>query len=343
MLALIYYGNRNIALKDIKKPKVKENEILLKVSNAGLCQTQINEFIEGPLILNTEINPLTNKALPLIVGHEFGGIVEEVGKSVDSSLLGTQVAVLPALSCGECQWCKQGDEQLCDTQAYYGLTGENGGFAEYAIIHKDNIFPLENKSLLTFLEPILVAIHFARKIEKKLDNAKVLILGAGAIGISSAVVLKELFNAHVDINEILPERTKRAREAGLNMLDKSELTQSAYDIIIDCAGTNFDSSVEPAFAEAFKYLNKKGTLVMIGTYFHAVPIMPISILAQEQIIIGSYAYNKSDSQWLEQRIDNIKFDFSKIIDEIALENIIEEGYYRGEVDKDSFSRIVITC
>jgi len=341
MLSLIYYKNRDIRLENIPKPMPKEHELLIKVSDSGLCQTQINEFIEGPLILNVNDNSLTSKSLPLIVGHEFGGIIDEVGKNVSNNLIGKQVAVLPLLSCGVCEWCEKDENQLCDSYAYYGLTGEHGGFCEYSVVNENNIFILEEKSMITFLEPMLVAVHLARKVKDV--NKDVLILGAGGLGIACAVILKELFNANVCISEILPQRTKRAKDAGFNMIDKNDIKDNSYDVVIDCAGTNSDSSIPSAFTESFKYLNKNATLVMVGVYFHEISISVVPIIVQEQIIMGTYGYNMNDVKWLKEKINNIKFDFSKMIDEIKLENIIEDGYYRGEVDKDSFSRLVVKC
>jgi hypothetical protein len=135
----------------------------------------------------------------------------------------------------------------------------------------------------------------------------------------------------------------RATEAGLEVRDKSELIKGSYDIVIDCAGTDSDSTVDTALVESFEYLSKNATILLLGAYFHTVPILPLSIVVHEYSIIGSFGYNSVDVAWLKTRIEEIDFDFSKVIDEISLKDIIEEGYYRGEVAKDSFTRIVVKC
>lgn len=329
MKALVYYGQRDIKLEDVAKPEPKCGEVLIKITGAGLCQTQVNEFIEGPFI---------NKKNHFIAGHEFGGIVEDVGDKNDSNLIGKRVAVMPLINCGYCGQCKNGSESTCDNAAYYGLNGENGGFAEYACVNKENIFTVEDESIMTFIEPLLVAIHAVSKIRDDIKNKKICVLGAGTIGICVASVLKYYYKAEPVINDILLSRLERVKNAGFDTVGKSELGK--YDIVIDCAGSN-PVSKSSAFVEGFEYLNKEGILLNIGTYFHPVSFIPSSILVNENSIITSYIYNSKDIVVLPKVINSIKIDFSSLITNIKLRNIIEDGYFRSEVDKDGFTRLVV--
>ena len=341
MKALFYYDQRDVRLEQIEIPEPNENQVLLKVLDVGLCQTQINEFIEGPFIINKDKHKITGKAIPLIVGHEFGGIIEKIGKNIkDDSLIGKQVAVLPMLSCGVCEYCKRGLENVCVDLAYYGLLGENGGLAEYVCINKDNILPVMNRDILTFIEPILVAINVSQKLGQSLESKKILILGAGAIGLSIAAVFRDCFNADITVNDILPNRLQRAKTAGFDIKNKDELKKQ-YDIVIDAAGSN-PMSKSSAFVEGFEYLHRGGTFISIGTYFHPVSIVPILLTANEYQIVSSFSYNLENVKKLPEILESLKTDFSIFIDRIDLDNIIEEGYYRSEVDKDSFTRLVIT-
>lgn len=340
MQALMYYDQRNIKLNDINIPVPEKDEVLIKVTDAGLCQTQVNEFIEGPYIINKTPHRVTGKAIPIIVGHEFGGIVEKVGNIKNSNLIGKQVAVLPLLKCGKCNYCKDNMESVCDDIAYYGLRGQDGGFAEYACVKKDNIFFTYNKNIITFIEPLLVAIHAANKIKDFIPNRKMCILGAGAIGISTAAVFRDYFGGNVVINDILPNRIKRVKMAGFQVKEKKELAPE-YDVVIDCAGSN-PTSKTSAITEGFSYLKKNGILLNLATYFHPISIVPSFMLLNEYKLITSYLYDLIDVGMLEKIINSLRVDFSKFITRIKLENIIEEGYYRSEVDKDSFTRLVVT-
>lgn len=316
MQALIYYDQRNIQIRDVKIPVPKKDELLMRVTDAGLCQTQVNEFIEGPYIINKT---------PLIVGHEFGGIIEKVGDRNNYELIGRQVAVLPLLK--------------HDNAACYGLNEENGGFAEYACIKKENVFFTEDKNLLTFIEPILVAVHAGNKIKSFIKDAKICVLGAGCIGICIASVFRDYFGGNVVVNDILPNRLKRAEKAGFIIREKAELSPE-YDIVVDCAGSN-PTSKASAFAEGFNYLKKGGILLDLGIYFHNISIVPSALLVKECMIITSYLYDSDDVRMLQEVINSLKVDFSSFIMNIKLQNIIEDGYFRSEVDKDSFTRLVV--
>lgn len=343
MKALLYYDQRNIQLTDVDIPSPKIDEILIKVTDAGLCQTQINEFIEGPFLINKTPNKLTGKAIPLIVGHEFGGVIEKVGDlNNNSHLIGKQAAVLPLLSCHNCTYCKNSQENLCNDIAYYGILGENGGFAEYACVKKDNIFIVDNKDLLTFVEPILVAISAGNKVNAftNIKDKKICVLGAGAIGLCVAAVFRDYFGGNVVINDLLPNRLEKAKKAGFEIIHKDS-HKSDYNIVIDCAGSDHTSK-SSAFNESFTYLENGGILVTLGTYFHPVPVLPSALINKEYNIITSFLYNLRDTEILSEVIRSLKIDFSYFIEKIKLENIIEDGYYRTEVDKDSFTRLVVT-
>jgi len=341
MLALRFYDQRDIRLEDISKPKPKKDEVLIKVTDAGISQTQINEFVEGPFIINKNPHPFTKKSTPLIPCQEYGGIVEEVGENVDKNLIGKQVAVLPLIYCKECDYCKQNRENLCDNMAYHGLLGADGGFCEYSVVNKNNIIEIEKRELLTFIEPILVGIHAAHQASRffELKDKNILILGAGAVGISVASVFKDYFKANIEINDILETRLKRARKAGFKTVKKEEITNS-YDLVIDAAG--MDTLIEtPAIIEGPNYLKKGSALLNIGTYFHPVKFIPSNLLLKEQCVIESITYNTKDIEILQDVLNTIKTDFKIFIDYVDLKNIIEDGYYRAEVDKESFTRIVV--
>ena len=342
MKALLYYGNQDIRLEEMPQPEPLQNELLIKVTDAGLCQTQVNEFVEGPFIINTAINPMTGKAIPLIAGHEFGGVVNSVGSEGDQSLVGSRVAVLPMLTCKTCEWCLSGRENYCNSMAYYGLTGADGGFAEYAVVCTNNVFPVSNPAIITFVEPLLVALHAVAKIKRNLRECKTLVLGAGAVGIAMASVLTFVHKSAVSITDILSKRRQRAKEVGFHVIEKNAFSKH-FDLVIDCAGSDPYSAEHPAILDGFQYLLKGGTLLGIGTYFHSLAFLPAKMLINEYKFINSFLYNNADVVRLKETITSLKTDFSLFIDEVPLERIIEDGYYRAEVDKDSFTRLVVKC
>lgn len=338
MKALVYHGRRDIRLEDIPVPVPGKGEVLVKVTDAGLCQTQVNEFVEGPNIINVEPHPLTHRKIPMVVGHEYGGVVEKVGEGVDASLIGQQVAILPKLTCGKCEYCRSGRENLCESLAYIGLVGYDGGFAEYSLVPAANIFPVENRDLLTFIEPFLVAIHSSAKINTESDEP-VLVLGAGTIGISVASFLQLMQKRPVVMADILPQRVQRARSIGFDAHLLEEIHQK-FSVVFDCAGSD-PLSRETAFLQSYDFMKKGAQLIGVGVYFHTVDFLPVKYLASEMNISFSYLYRNSELETLKAFLKVFNFDYKPILQYIPLEDIIEKGYFRAEVNKDSFTRLVI--
>ncbi len=339
MRALFFHNQRDLRHNDIAIPPLKDNQVRLKITAAGLSQTQVNEFIEGPYIINTQAHSLTGIGAPIIPCQEFGGKIDKLSSNLDASWLGKQVAVLPLLSCGHCPACSSGNNNLCSQVAYMGLLGAHGGFAEYAVVDKDNLYPCEREDLLTFIEPILVSIHAAQRYGKEIAGKKVLVIGAGAVGCAMACVWSYHFHAKVSIQDQLPQRLSRAKLLGLNTCD--EVDADTFDIIIDCAGKNLDSD-DSAIIKALHLAKPGGTAINVGTYFHPVSFVPAAVLAREVNLITTFLYNPQDLAKLPQVIrslDAVKFE--PLIEPIFLSNLIEEGYYRAEIDKDSFTRLVM--
>lgn len=342
MKALKYYNNRDLKFEQIDTPEPNKDEIRINVTDVGLCQTQINEFVEGPLLLNKEPHPLTSQALPFIPGHEYGGIVDKVGDESLSHLVGKQVAVLPLLSCGECEYCKSGKVNLCDKLAYYGLLGAHGGLADYSVVKKENIIPIEKKELLTYIEPILLGIHIDQMLKEYKQGEKILILGAGAIGIAVASVLKDYGKKEVYLTDFMENRLLRASNGGFNTLQKESLEPKKYEYVIDCAGSDTYSKTS-AIIEAFEYVKKAGTIIGAGTYFHPISIETLPALISEQKLLWAFTYNNLDVKCLPTVVDTLKTNFTIFNEYIELDNIIDDGYLRAEVDKDSFTRLIVRC
>jgi len=328
VLSLRYYNQRDIRLEMVDMPVPGSDEVLLRVTDAGISQTQINEFIEGPFIIDKT---------PLIPCQEFGGVVENCD-IFDSKKF---YAVLPLISCGECNYCKNGLENLCEKLSYYGLIGRDGGFAQYCAVKKANLFEVDKRELLTFIEPILVGIHSANQYRKigEIENKNVLVLGAGAVGVSVAAVWRDYFKADVKITDNFNSRLLKAKEFGLDIIQKDDI-KCGYDIVIDAAGMD-TSSMKSALKEGFGYLKKGGVLINIGTYFHPLPIIPSKILLKEQFMITSILYNRKDIAILSDVLNDLMVDFDKLINIISLKDIIENGYYAIEIDKSNFTRIVV--
>lgn len=341
MKSLMFYARRDIRIEEVPKPRPTDDEVLIRVTDAGLSQTQINEFIEGPFIINAEPHPITGVGIPMIPSQEYGGEVVEAGSKVSPHWLGKRVAVLPLLYCGECDYCNAGHIHLCRDKAYYGLVGAHGGFCEYSAVKVANIIEVEDQSLLTFVEPLLVAIHAYYRYGKPLEGKRILILGGGAIGLSCAAIWRQMGAEHLFIHDPLPNRLKMAEQCGLQAIHSSEALANGFDVVIDAAGKD-PLNREQAFEQAPRYLKPGGAVVSIGTYFFPMSVVPIELLADEKSHIPAFMYDLDDVALLRELLPVLDFPFAELITHISFDDLIQQGYYQAELDRDPFVRLV-TC
>src|ERR1041385_5820185 len=134
MKALVYHGQKDVRYENISEPsELGPKEVRLKVKYAGLCHTDFNEYLRGPLFVARTPHPRTGRSIPLVMGHEFSGEVVEIGAAVGHIQVGDRVAVNAVDSCGQCAYCRRGTPALCQSVAYVGF-GRDGGFAEFTVL-----------------------------------------------------------------------------------------------------------------------------------------------------------------------------------------------------------------
>lgn len=341
MSALRFYGRRDLRLEEIPCPRPMSEEVLVEITDAGLSQTQINEFAEGPFLINSEPHVRTGINSPLIPCQEFGGRIVELGSDIkDQDLLGKLVAILPLEPCYECPACKEDTPHRCETLAYKGLLGANGGFCGYISVSVDDLFIVERQDLLTFIEPLLIGVHsLKRAAPHNADNYKVLVIGGGAVGCAVAAVWQYIGGSDVTLCDRLSPRVERCRNMGFKAVDDINDCSDDFDIVIDAAGK--DSMVEKqAFEVAFDFCRPGGTVVSMASYFSPLNIIPTRHIVTEISTIPSFAYDFQDVETLRNNIHKITCSFDPVIKRLRLDQLVEHGYYEAELDKSLFTRIV---
>ncbi len=204
MLAARLYGPMDLRLDEVKKPQINQDEILLKITSAAVCGTDIRMYKNGYAGVDAEH--------PRILGHEFGGVIEQVGSNVPFYKEGMNVALAPNIGCGTCDRCVNGDFHLCDDFQAFGVTMD-GAFAEYVKVPA-NAIRQGNLSLVpegvdseevALNEPLSCAYNGFLKCDIH-SGDYVLIVGAGPIGIMHAMLAKMGGAAKVIMNDISKER-----------------------------------------------------------------------------------------------------------------------------------------
>lgn len=260
-----------LKLKDIAKPQPGRSQILLKVSACGICRTDLH-ILDGDL---------DQPKLPLVPGHQIVGTVEKAGDSVTGFEKGQKIGV-PWLgkTCGECQFCENGQENLCDRAKFTGYDID-GGFAEYAVADAHFCFPLPHDYPDLQAAPLLCAGLIGYRSFRKMGEGK----NIGFYGFGSAAhILTQVanFRDRRVYAFTRPGDTKTqnfALEKGAVWAGPSdELPPDKLDAAIIFA------PVGPLVPQALRALKKGGKIVCAGIHMSDIPSFPYSILWEERSI-----------------------------------------------------------
>ncbi len=181
MKAWVLHGAGDLCLEDVRKPLVRGGEVLVQVKAVGICGSDI------PRIYKTGAH-----RHPLIPGHEFSGIVEQVGEGVNKSWLGKPVGVFPLIPCKTCLPCQREQYEMCRDYDYSG-SRRDGAFAEYVAVPADNLIEMPewvSFEAAAMLEPMAVAVHAIRRVAPLAEDT-VAVCGLGTIGLLLVMFLKQ--------------------------------------------------------------------------------------------------------------------------------------------------------
>jgi len=181
MKAYVLHDINKFNLEEVSTPIPSAGEVLVAVKAAGICGSDI------PRVYKTG-----TYSYPLIPGHEFSGMVEEVGVGVDETWCGKHVGVFPLIPCKKCGPCQKKQYEMCRSYSYLG-SRRAGGFAEYVTVPVDNLVELPDNvgfEEAAMLEPMAVAVHAMRRVQPKVSDT-VAVCGLGTIGLLLVMFLKE--------------------------------------------------------------------------------------------------------------------------------------------------------
>jgi 2-desacetyl-2-hydroxyethyl bacteriochlorophyllide A dehydrogenase len=258
MKAAVLYKPGDIKVVDIKDPKPGEGEVLIRIYACGVCGTDHSLFIGG--------FPAT---YPVIIGHEFSGVVAATGKGVKNFVLGDRVTVDPNRVCHRCEYCRMGSEHLCENLSSMGVHS-HGADAEYCVMPETNVYKIPDNVTFeeaAFCEPLACAIH-GLELAHVRQGDTVLILGAGGMGNLITQLASQAGAAQVIVSEPIKFRREKALENGatsvidpLNQDVDSELRKIrriGADVVLEVAG---NLKLQSA---AIYYARKGGQVVWFG-------------------------------------------------------------------------------
>jgi D-arabinitol dehydrogenase (NADP+) len=278
-----FQGSDQLTLVDIPQPTPGPGQVLLRVTVAGICQTDVH-IVQG----HFPVRP------PRVLGHEFSGEVAAIGPGVTNLTVGQAVGVSPAIFCGQCAYCRRGQPQQCRNFRCLGNT-EDGGWAEFAVIRSDQAIPLGDlrPEQAVWLEPLSCVVR-ALESHPNLEGAAALVIGAGPLGLLTLQTLRIYGARPIAVVDPNPGKIARASRLGADcarVVERTGETSTVDAALEGIAPLGFDLTVDttgkPAsIARAIRWTGRVGTLVLFGVSDPAdqLVIRPAEIFDKELAI-----------------------------------------------------------
>lgn len=285
MRAVVMQGlHQPLALETVDDPTPQAGEVVVKVGRCGICGSDLHM---------TE-DPAYGVSKGDVLGHEFAGEVVALGKGAEGLKVGDIVSVIPLKSCGQCASCQSGEVAWCDQ---FGLQG--GGYAEYAVTRPNQCIRLPQSTSLAdgaIIEPLAVALHGVNMSGMK-PGDKVLILGAGPIGLAVAFWARRKGASDVIIQDLATFQEARALEMGATGFSVSPddpvgsveaMLGAKPDIVFECVG------VPGLIAQAVEQVRKRGTICLLGLCTRPDTFNSFAMLSKEVRLITSAFFTRQE-------------------------------------------------
>lgn len=296
-------------------PKIKDDEALVKVKAVSICGSDLHAYL----------GVSKRRVPPLVMGHEFSGEIASVGSKVKNLREGERVVIEPIVSCGTCRLCQLGRNNICENLQLVGLH-VSGAFSEYVAVPAQKCYPLpkavsfEEASLV---EPLAVAVH-ALKLAPLQKNDVIAIIGSGAIGLMTLLVIKNQGVRNIVVLDTLEYRLVLARKLGatttINVKKEDPiqtiLKDGGADVVFEAVG--HQETVQQGLA----MVKKGGKVIVIGMLETMMQLPMLDITVKELELQGSYGYTTDDFQQALKLIAQRKVDVTPLITHLLpLENI----------------------
>lgn len=326
MKAALFEKPHQLSVISKELRKLRNGEILVKVEACGVCGTDVH-IVEGT----------SHSTPPVVLGHEYAGIIEDVARDVIGFKPGQRVAIDPNITCGACFFCRRGEVNLCSNLKALGVDID-GGMAQYCIVPQLQVFALPEdfpQEASVFIEPVSCVLHGFDRANVKAGDT-VLILGAGTIGLMMLQVVKHGGAARTIVIE--PLEHKRLIASKLNADEVvnptqndcvkvvRELTGVGADVVIECAGNIQTAQL------AVELARRGGTVEFFGVcpIGETMTVEPNQIYSKELKIVGSHVNPHTFSRAISVLQSGIVRTEEFQINRFSLDDVHEALRYQRE-------------
>jgi L-iditol 2-dehydrogenase len=291
MKACILKKPFDLVVEEMEQPRVGDDGVLIKVMAAGICGSDLHAY--------RGTHPFRKP--PIVSGHEFGGCVERVGKRVTRFKPGDAVTVEPWTHCGKCEYCFEGKTNLCIKKVAMGTADWPGCFAEFVVAPEDVVYKLPETvsyEVGALVEPLAASMHAVRRVGVKQDETAV-IFGAGTIGLSSLICLKESGITKVLVTDVVDFNLAVAQKLGATA-SVNVKKQSIREVVNDFTGSKgadivlIASGVNTLMQDAIQIAGRDGRISVPAIFDVPATIDMFEVVFAERNIHGSWSYTRKD-------------------------------------------------
>ena len=284
MRVSVLRGAHDLAVEERADPVPASHEVLVRISSVGVCGSDVHYYEHG------RIGSFVVEK-PLVLGHEPSGVVVAVGEDVSRLEVGQRVSVEPGVPDFTCEQCRAGRYNLCYDMRFFATPPIDGAFAELVTVHERFAHPVPDAlsdDAAALLEPLSVGLWACRKAEVT-AGSRVLITGAGPVGLLAAQVAMALGAVDVTVTDVNEHRLDVARQLGVRAAIDVGTTPLAHtglqaDVLLECSGR------PTALGEAVGLVARAGRVVLVGMGTDDVPLPVSRIQEYELLVTGTFRY-----------------------------------------------------
>ncbi|MBU4444589.1 MAG: zinc-dependent alcohol dehydrogenase family protein [Candidatus Marinimicrobia bacterium] len=333
MQAALFDG-KTLELTDYSLREPAADEVLIKVSACGICGTDI-KILAGK----------SHASPPVILGHEFCGVVEECGNNVQTLVKSDFVSVDPNIFCGHCQYCRKGKVNLCENLIALGVDID-GGFAEYCLVPAKQCYklpPLMNPIQAALMEPLSCVIYGFRCADIQPGDS-VAIVGGGVIGIMMLKLARLSAARQIIIVEPDAKRRELCRAIGADAVfnpngknadvEIIKFTRGGAEVVIECVGS------VAAVDQAYRLVKNGGKLIIFGvsSVDQKWTISPYDIFRKDITIRGSFL-NPFTFKTAVELVASGKINFDDLDIRAFPLNVIQEAF-KNQIQQKSLKTVI---
>lgn len=309
MKALVIEKPGQALIKEVPYPKPGHGEVTVEVKQVGICGTDVHIY-KGEFL----------SPYPIIPGHEFSGVIHDIGEDVPGFAVGERVAVDPSLFCGKCAYCLTNRGNHCEHWGALGNTVD-GSMAEYVKVPYENLVSMPDDMSYqegAFIEPLACVVHAMHRLQLKVGD-QALLFGAGAMGQQLIQSLKAAGASQLAVVEPSEDKLEMAKQWGAThtFSDKEldhvrQLQPRGFDIVVDATG------IPSVIEQAITFIGPVGKYLQFGVAPSdaSVQINPFDLYHKDWTLLGSMAINHTfipAFNWLKEKRINVGPLVSKTI------------------------------